>query len=169
VRAKTINDDNVSSQEVQLAFKVVLQCFEKPTLNITGNLINSIYDEATIQLTSSALGIEYRVNGGTWTSYSNPLVFDQNGSYTFQYRNLDGCKTSTTVNFQVNQSVPEEPTIIISGEKVGQFYLEEVEVTFEKALETDNVFYRIHNGMRWTSWSLYTTPIIFGVNGNFYC
>ena len=167
VKAKTINDDNVSSQEVQLAFKVVLPCFEKPTFNITGNLINSIYDEATIQLTSSASGIEYRVNGGTWTTYSNSLVFDQNGSYTFQYRNLDGCKTSTSVNFEVNQSVPEEPTITISGEKVGQFYLEEVEVSFEKALETDKVFYRFHNGTRWSSWLQYTTPIIFGVNGNF--
>jgi plastocyanin len=50
---------------------------------------------ATLRLTANDVGcagvdtIEYRVDGGAWTSYSGPVTFDDERSYTVEYRATD--------------------------------------------------------------------------------
>ncbi|HEX6022132.1 MAG TPA: ThuA domain-containing protein, partial [Solirubrobacter sp.] len=50
---------------------------------------------ARLTLTSTDAGCagvdqtEYRVNGGDWTAYSEPVTFDEPGSYTVEYRATD--------------------------------------------------------------------------------
>ena len=167
IRAKTINSDNVSSQETQVALRIVLPCYTLPVIDIQGSMSNMIYSQATMTLSGASPIIEYRVNGGTWTVYQEPVVFDESGSYQVQYRNQDGCRTVSSTSFEVSQETPNDPTIIITGEKEGNFYIEEVKVEFDVDHEADTVYYRIHNGRTWSNWIAYLNPIMLVSNANY--
>jgi hypothetical protein len=40
-------------------------------------------------VTSGIANTEYRVNGGTWTTYAGPVQFIDKGAYTVEYRSTD--------------------------------------------------------------------------------
>ena len=71
---------------------------------------------------------EYRVNGGAWTTYSNPVKFTVNGEYEVDYRSVDNAgnvEDTKTIAFAVEivptGGVPEniEPPTITGNAKVG--------------------------------------------------
>ena len=61
-------------------------------------------NRATLRLeatdTSGIDSIEYRVNGGEWTEYTGPVVFDEEGNYTVDYRATDNSENSNTSEVQ---------------------------------------------------------------------
>ncbi|MBW4840474.1 MAG: hypothetical protein KZY74_13855, partial [Paenibacillaceae bacterium] len=53
---------------------------------------------------------EYRVNGGEWTSYADPLVLSADGKYTIEYRSVDQAgneEASKSLHINVDRQAPE--------------------------------------------------------------
>ncbi len=52
---------------------------------------------------------EYRVNGGAWTAYSSPVVFNADGTHTLEYRSVDNAaqvEATKTLTVKIDRVAP---------------------------------------------------------------
>jgi uncharacterized lipoprotein YddW (UPF0748 family) len=166
IRAKTVNDEGVESQERTLLIKVTEPCYPNPTIQITGAGNHPYYQDAVITLQSET-SIQYRINGGIWQDYTDPFILDQEGSYLIEYRNKDACQVMLSENVVVDRTVPNEPLIDISGAFDGWFYTEQVEITLSSLDANDTIYYRIHNGTSWSGWKIVDETIHLIINATY--
>lgn len=165
VFAKTIDDGGIESAEIQQNLRIV-SSYTTPTLEIAGDGVDPNYDwlEITINFDQNAPEPRYRMNGGAWIQYVEPILFEQVGHYTMEYRNgpLEPIYSKT---FNIVEG-PGEVTVDIQGNLVEGTYIGPVTVTLTPNQSTDKIEYRLYNGQNWTAWSNYTSPIEIATTAN---
>src|SRR5690606_11486334 len=117
IMAKTIDSGNVESAEVQKSYQVG---YPQPTLELSGDGVDPDYSTLEIVINSESPQPQYRINNGSWTNYTGPILFNTGGSYKFDYRNASG-DTTYTKNFNI-VGAPEMPTYEVTGTKEGNYY-----------------------------------------------
>jgi uncharacterized repeat protein (TIGR02543 family) len=106
---------------------------------------------------------EYRVNGGTWNVYTGPILVQQNGVYTYEYRSADNTgnvENGKSIELKLDKSAPVtlyqfDP--IFARNKAGQQYISGFTTTLratdpEAGSGVKTTLYRI-NGGAWTPYS----------------
>ena len=167
IRTKTVDANGIDSNEVTRSISVVAETYPNPTLNIVGIGSDPYYQQADFSLSSTAPSYSYKVNDGEWTVYSSPVSLSTDGTYIISYRNNDGASIVTSKTIYIDNVAPEEPTVTLTGEYDGWYYIEETTLEFEPNDVNDKIMYRIHNGSTWSAWSQYTEPLEFVINATY--
>src|SRR5690606_8934264 len=141
--------------------------FDDPVLEFAGDGIDPYYKwiEITLDFDPSAPQPRYRMNGGAWQTYTEPMLFEQPGNFLIEYRN-GSTQPIFSKSFVIVED-PEEPIISIEGTQEGLFFIDETTLTILKQDEFDTISYRIHNGTNWTNWLTYDAPLQFKQNRDF--
>lgn len=156
IRAKTIDAHGTSSPEDTLSVTTQSACSDNPVINITGTGNYPIFYEVSFTLSSDVAGIFYKINDGSWLSYSAPVTIDTEGTYIIYYKNDDECAVELSDTIYIDTTSPNDPTIDIVGSFDGTYYTEEITVELITDDETNSVMYRLHNGSTWSGWTEYT-------------
>ncbi|BCR36832.1 family 10 glycosylhydrolase [Mariniplasma anaerobium] len=164
---KTINDFGIESALYTQSIDVAQEVFDDPIISLTGVGTDPYYQSVETTLTSDAPSMSYKINDGDWIAYTSPFTIDQEGSYQISVRNEDGLKHVVSREVIIDQTIPNEPVITITGEKEGLYYIEETTVTLSSLDDTDTIYYRLHNGTSWSTWKVYNQSIEFIFEGNF--
>jgi uncharacterized lipoprotein YddW (UPF0748 family) len=143
------------------------EIFPDPIISIIGEGNDPYYQSAEITLTSDAPLMSYKINNGDWTTYTIPFNIDQEGVYQLSVRNEDELKNVITKEITIDQTIPNDPVITITGEKEGLYYIEETTVELSSSDENDSIYFRLHNGTSWSSWQEYDQAINLVFDGNF--
>ena len=167
IRTKTIDSYGIESSEVTRSISVVAETYPNPTLNIVGVGSDPYYQQADFSLSSTAPSYSYKINDGEWTVYSSPVTLTTDGTYIISYRNNDGASIVTSKTIYIDNVVPEDPTVTLTGEYDGWYYIEETTLEFEPNDVNDKIMYRIHNGSTWSAWNEYTEPLEFVINATY--
>lgn len=120
--------------------------------------------EITLSATDDDSGVDYtmyRINNGTWVTYSSSFIVSSNGYYQVDFYSADNAgnaETVDSVNFKINISVPTTVATFNPATPDGNndWYLGTVEVTLT-ASDPDGINYtkyRVGN----TAWQTYTGP-----------
>src|SRR5690606_32588791 len=88
VFAKTVDPGGVESEIVQRNLTITT-LFDDPVLEFAGDGIDPYYKwiEITLDFDPSAPQPRYRMNGGAWQTYTEPMLFEQPGNFLIEYRN----------------------------------------------------------------------------------
>lgn len=166
VFAKTIDAGGVESNAIQQNLRIVSN-YTDPTIQIAGDGVAPNFEwlEVDIQFDPNAPEPRYRMNGGAWQQYVEPILYEQLGHYTLEYRNGPQEKIFS-YQFNIVEG-PGEVTVILNGTEEDGYFIEPVEVILEAENETDTISYRIHNGIDWSEWKTYTESFIFTESANF--
>lgn len=167
IYAKTIDSRGTSSEEVLLSVSVQEECYDDPTITLSGTGNDPYYKELTITLNSDT-SMMYKINDGTYTEYTSAIVFDTDGVYTVYYKNNDSCGTVFSREFTIDNVAPSDATISISGDYDGVKYYTSATTITLSALANETIKYRVHNGTSWTNWTTYNEPIELIFTGYFY-
>ncbi len=127
--------------------------------------------EVTLSATDDDSGVDYtmyRINNGTWTTYSSSFMVSSNGHYQVDFYSVDNAGNTETVdnvNFKINISVPTTVATFNPSTPDGDngWYLGTVEVTLT-ASDPDGInytMYRVGN----TAWQTYTGPFNVSTDG----
>jgi uncharacterized lipoprotein YddW (UPF0748 family) len=166
--ARTITPDGVLSAESSLFVTVVSECYDDPSIAVSGTGNDPYYQNARITLSGASPVIEYRIDGGTWTTYSTPIDFATEGTFTIDYRNQDGCATIFTKTIHIDQTAPTAPEVTIEGIYDGErYYTSATTVTIATDESGVDVWFRLHNGTAWTDWAIFTDPIELEYSGTY--
>lgn len=117
------------------------------------------------QYVSGVKQIEYRVNGGEWNVYTSPILIQQNGIYTYEYRSTDNAgnvETVKSIELKLDKTAPVtlyhfDPIFAVNS--AGQPYIKGFTVSL-RAADSDpgssvgTTLYRINGG----AWTAYTGP-----------
>lgn len=152
IRAKTIDSEGTDSPETTLSVTTQSACFADPIINIAGTGSIPSFQDATVSLSGESSTIFYKIDDGSWNTYSTPLVFDTEGEYIVYYKNDDECSVTLDSTIYIDQTVPNDPTIDIVGSFDGTYYTEEITVDLLTDDSANNIMYRLHNGSTWSSW-----------------
>jgi|GEM_PF-382703 len=167
IKVKTINDEGIESAIYSQGVDVTLASYPDPVISIDGVGRDPYYQSAEISFTSDAESVSYQINGGGWNTYTTPFTLDTEGTYTITYRNDDATMNEVTKEIIIDQTAPLDPSVIITGEKEDIYYIEETIVDLTSANGTDEIYYRLHNGKSWSSWTLYSETLILGLNATY--
>lgn len=127
--------------------------------------------EVTLIATDDDSGVDYtryRINNGTWGTYSAPFVVSANGHYQVDFYSVDNAgnvEPVDSVTFKINITVPTTVATFNPSEPDGDngWYLGPVEVTLT-ASDPDGIdytTYRVGNG----AWQTYTGPFNISAEG----
>jgi uncharacterized lipoprotein YddW (UPF0748 family) len=166
IRTKTIDSEGIESLETTRLVKIVENCFTAPNILIEGVGNHPYYQNATITMTSQTT-LSYRINGASWITYSEPFELNQEGAFTIEARNEDGCKVIVSSSLTIDQSPPLSPNITILGQLDDRYYVEPTTVTLTKDDIDDIIMFRLHNGRSWSSWSVYEEEITLNQTANY--
>jgi uncharacterized lipoprotein YddW (UPF0748 family) len=164
IQSKTITSEGAESQVSVKSLKVVLDCYQQPTIDLTG-IGASKYQSLTVSLTGLT-EMQTKINDGAWTTYTTPLEFTEDGDYVLSYRNNDGCQTVYTESFSIDSTAPIAPQIEITGDKTGLYYNTVATATLT-AEANETIYYRIHNGVIWSEYQIYIDTLTFNENKTF--
>jgi len=127
--------------------------------------------QVTLSATDDDSGVDYtmyRINNGTWTTYSSSFIVSDNGHYQVDFYSADNAgndEAVDNVNFKINISVPTTVATFNPSTPDGAngWYLGTVEVTLT-ASDPDGINYtkyRVGN----TAWQTYTGPFNVSTDG----
>ena len=167
IQTKTISIDNAESEMVSKIFDIVEKTYPDPVILVDGVGRDPYYQHADISFTSDADSVSYQVNGGGWNTYTEPFTLDIEGIFTITYRNDDATMKELTKVIIIDQTPPEDPLVTITGEKEDIYYIEETSVDLTSSNGTDEIYYRLHNGKSWSSWTLYSESLVLGLNATY--
>ncbi|MFP4478057.1 MAG: family 10 glycosylhydrolase [Candidatus Izemoplasmatales bacterium] len=157
---KTIDDRGIESEVVEMGVTVVEECYANPSINVEGIGNDPDYQSATIRL-SGETSLQYKINDGDWLDYTEPFTLNNEGEYIVYYRNNDACLNVFEKEITIDQTPPAEPSITIDGSYDGErYYTSETNISLHTSEPDTSIFYRLHNGSSWTSWSEYDEPIV---------
>jgi uncharacterized cupredoxin-like copper-binding protein len=171
---------NVSA-EGMAHFTVVQQDTTAPT--VTGQVVgqqdaNGAYIGSamvTVSATDAGSGvasIEYKLDGGAWTAYTQAVQVSTPGAHTVLFRATDqagnvsaeGSKTFTVVSGQVDETPPSVSAVVTGTQNSSWQYLDAATVTVS-ALDTGSgvgsVEYKLDSG----AWTAYTAPLTVNTAG----
>lgn len=165
IYAKTVDPFGAESAEVTQMYTVFETVPADPVLVINGTGVAPYYKSAELSLNSTTTKNQYRVNGGAWQPFNEPVEFVIPGTYKVDYRaSTVGNILTTTITIVEPVSTP---TISIEGTLEGAYYKSAVTITLA-AKENEKIFYRTHNGSSWTQFVEYTNPFEFKYTGTYY-
>ncbi|MCF7925044.1 MAG: family 10 glycosylhydrolase [Candidatus Izimaplasma sp.] len=157
--AKTIDSRGTESEETTLSVTLQEACYDAPLIDITGVGNPPNYQSVTITLTSDTT-VLYKLDDGTWHSYTTPIDVTTEGAHTIYYKNDDACADEYSDIFTIDNTVPNVPTLTVTGDYDGsRYYTSETTLTLTTEETTADIYYRLHNGSTWSSWTLYIEPI----------
>jgi uncharacterized cupredoxin-like copper-binding protein len=175
VSYRATDNANNTSDEGMAMFTVVQQDTEAPT--VTGEVIGS-QDEngayigsAMVKLTATDSGsgvasVEYTLDGGEWTAYTDAVQVSAVGDHTVTYRATDavgnvseeGTLTFTVVAGDVDDTPPSVSAVVSGNQNSSWQFLDAATITIT-ALDTGSgvgsVEYRLDDG----DWTAYTAPV----------
>lgn len=174
----TDNAGNVS-EEGMVSFTVVEQDTTAPTVSATvvgerdeaGNYLGSAVVTVSAEDEESGVDtIEYRLDGGEWTGYTEAVQVGTAGEHTFAYRATDlagntsaeGTETFSVVADPDQDTIPPSVSAAVTGNQDSSWnYLDNATVTLT-ALDVDSgvasIEYRLDEG----DWTVYTEPFSVG-------
>ncbi len=167
IRTKTIDSLGIESAEVTRSVSVVAETYPNPTINVVGVGSDPYYQEADFSISSSAPSYSYKINDGDWIIYTGVVSLTADGTYVISYRNNDGASNVLTKTIYIDNEAPLDPTVTVTGEYDGWYYLEETTLELEPSDVSDTIMYRVHNGSSWTSWAEYTEALEFIINSTY--
>jgi uncharacterized lipoprotein YddW (UPF0748 family) len=167
IKAKTIDERGTESEEAVLSVTVQEECYDAPSISVTGSGQDPFYQSAVITLTGET-DMQYMINDGNWISYTGPFTLDQEGSYTIYYRNDDACMVALSKDITIDNTAPNVADIQIDGTYDGEkYYTSETVVSLSSDEVNNTIYYRLHNGSTWSSWKVYTEEIDLLYTANF--
>jgi len=167
IRTKTIDALGIESLEVTRLINVVDEIYPSPTIEVTGSGEDPYYQNAVITISSTAPSYSYQINDGDWTLYTAPITLDIEGTYVISYRNNDGASLVSSKTVYIDQTNPVDPTVLISGDYDGWYYISETTVVLTPIDPNDIIMYRLHNGSTWSAWTVYTEMLAFIFNSTY--
>ncbi len=167
VFAKSIDSRGTESEERSISFTVQEEYYEAPTISLSGTGNDPYFQEVTATISSDTT-VLYKINDGEYLTYSSPISFTEEGTYTISYKNDDSLGTVNTRDFIVDTTAPDNATVTITGEYDGEKYYTSATTVSLVSAEGMVIKYRIHNGETWSSWSTYTEPISLVFTANYY-
>ncbi len=120
--------------------------------------------EVTLSATDDDSGVNdtmYRVNNGTWTTYTAPFMVSSNGYYQVDFYSVDNAgnvEPVDSVTFKINITVPTTVATFNPAQPDGDngWYLDSVQVTLT-ASDPDGINYTMYR-VGSTAWQTYTGP-----------
>lgn len=95
------------------------------SISLSGTMGENNYYTSTVYATISAVDnssgvayIQYNLNSSGWVTYPGPIIINQNGSNTLEYRAVDNAgnwEAVKSISFQIDNVPPSNPTTIVSG------------------------------------------------------
>ncbi|MCT2584313.1 OmpL47-type beta-barrel domain-containing protein [Actinophytocola gossypii] len=168
------------SEEGTSSFTVVRTDSTAPTVSATvvgeqdadGNYLGSAVVTVTAEDEGSGVDtVEYSLDGGEWTAYTEAVQVSGAGAHTFAYRATDvagnvseeGTESFTVVDDPNQDTVPPSVSAQVSGNQDADWnYVDTATVTLT-ALDVDSgvasVEYKLDDG----AWTEYTEPLSVGV------
>lgn len=182
VSYRATDNANNTSDEGMVMFTVVQEDTQAPT--VTGEVIgtqdaNGAYvGSAMVKLTATDAGsgvasVEYKLDGGSWTTYTDAVQVSAVGAHTVAYRATDGAgnvSAEGTLTFTVvagsGDTTPPSVSAVVSGNQNSKWeYLDAATITVT-ALDTGSgvgsVEYKLDSG----AWTAYTAPVTVDALGN---
>lgn len=175
VSYRATDNANNTSAEGMAMFTVVQQDTQAPT--VTGEVIGSqdangaYVGSAMVKLTATDSGsgvasVEYQLDGGAWTAYTQAVQVSSVGAHTVAYRATDqagnvsaeGTVTFTVVAGSVDDTPPSVSAVVSGNQNASWAYLDAATITIT-ALDTGSgvgsVEYQLDGG----AWTAYTAPV----------
>jgi uncharacterized lipoprotein YddW (UPF0748 family) len=167
IRAKTIDALGTESDETTLSVTLVEECYDAPQLTLVGTGTDPYYQSATVTLTGDTT-VLVKINDGTYSMYTAPLEFNNDGEFTIFYKNDDACSIEFSRTFNIDTIAPVDATTTITGDYDGtRYYTSVTDVSIETTESNVSILYRVHDGSTWTNWRSYTTPLHFIYTANY--
>jgi len=128
----------------------------------------------TVTLTATDIGTgvnytKYRIDGGSWLTYSAPIVLSTVGSHTVEFNSTDlagNTEATKNVTVQITETVPPVTAASKSGTSgLSGWYKSNVTVTLtatDAGTGVNYTKYRIDGG----AWLTYTVPIVMSTVGS---
>jgi hypothetical protein len=127
------------------------------TALVTGTEGSANWYVSAVSVSLSATGgrggvdhTEYRMNNGTWTTYTAPIVIASDGEYTLDFRSVDNnaqTEATQTINIRIDTVAPTA-TAVVSGDEVSLSGT-------DAGSGIASMMYRVDNG----TWMTYTGVI----------
>lgn len=121
--------------------------------------------EEPVEYVSGVKQIEYRVNGGEWILYTSPILIQQNGIYTYEYRSTDNAgnvEAVKSIELKLDKTAPVtlyhfDPIFAVNN--AGQPYIKGFTVSLRASDPAPDsgvatTLYRVNGG----AWTAYTGP-----------
>ena len=137
--------------------------FHRSDITLTLTATDSRPSALAAEYVSGVKQTEYRVNGGTWNLYTGPILVQQNGVYTYEYRSTDNVgnvEHGKSIMLKLDKLAPVtlyhfDP--IFARNKAGQQYISGFTATLratdpEAGSGVKTTLYRINGG----AWTLYS-------------
>jgi len=167
IKAKTIDERDTESEESVLSVTVQEECYNNPTIQVTGSGQDPNYQSATVTL-SGETDLQYKIDTGVWTDFTTPFTVNQEGSHTIYYRNDDACLFVLSKSIVIDSTPPDDGIITIDGTYDGvKYYTSNTTVTFSSEEANTEIHYRMHNGATWSSWKIYDEEIELVYTANY--
>ncbi len=166
IRTKTINSEDVESDEVSQLITLVNNCYPAAEVDVLGTGNYPYFQEATVDINGQTT-VLYRINGGEWLTFNDTLSFTTEGTYIIDYKNNDSCGVVRSETVHIDKTAPSDPILQVTGTLEGKFYIDRTTVDLTEAAANDTIKYRLHNGTSWTSWQNFTDEIILRSTGNY--
>jgi hypothetical protein len=170
IRARAVdNVDNISNYIEAGTYQIDKEAPNPPTITLsTENWTNQNVTVTITSGTDAHSGVnrtEYRINGGTWTTYTSNFTISTEGITTIEARTIDNAgNTSSTASKQakIDKTAPTAPTISINP---SSWTSGTATVTITPGTDSlsgvDKTEYRINGG----SWQVYSSSFTISAEG----
>ena len=175
VSYRATDNANNTSDEGMAMFTVVQQDTEAPT--VAGEVIGS-QDEngayvgsAMVKVTATDTGsgvasVEYQLDGGEWTAYTEAVQVSSVGDHTVAFRATDGAGnvsevgtvTFTVVAGSVDDTPPSVSAVVSGSQNASWQYLDAATITVT-ALDTGSGVGSVELQLDGGDWAAYTDPV----------
>ncbi len=139
-----------------------------PNISIEGTLDGNVYISDVVVTLTAVDNIFYRIDEGDWTPYTVPVEITGEGAHVIYTKTVNDLGEESLIN---SRNIPiqyrnmDVPSIVITGEKIGDNYILNSILTFTSASET--IWYAINHGNT-GEWTEYTAPITLDDAGGYY-
>jgi|LGVE01.1.fsa_nt_gb uncharacterized lipoprotein YddW (UPF0748 family) len=129
-----------------------------PTIEISGTGNYPYYQNATITLSTDSSSLLYKINDGSWITYTTPIILTTEGEYIIYYKNVES-SVEFNETIYIDLTAPNDPNINIVGDFDGKYYIEEISVELITDDSNNKIMFRLHNGSTWSEWADYVDPL----------
>ncbi|WP_158308879.1 OmpL47-type beta-barrel domain-containing protein [Methanocella arvoryzae] len=125
----------------------------------------------TLSCNDSLSGVkttEYSTDGSTWTTYSGPVTFSNEGTITVYYRsvdNADNVEDMKSVTFILDRTAPVSSAALSGTMGDNDWYVSDVVVTITAVDKGPSGVRATEYSLDGSTWQPYTAPVTFPADG----
>jgi uncharacterized lipoprotein YddW (UPF0748 family) len=139
-----------------------------PEVTLNGTMLGNLYTSNVTATMTSPHDIFISIDGGAWTLYTEPLIFDQEKTYSLHVKAISDTLEESLISgytITIDKQNNDIPVISITGDMISTSYVLGSMVSITSTSET--IWVAINHGSV-GEWNLYTGPITLDDTGNYY-